>query len=307
MSVRRKPGRQGGGTEPDNGRYPCDDRPQPRSWPPAPVSEGRERAHRGTRSAGSESTPWRARVAPVPGVLRDADRLARPVHRRRGAARHRPCAGLLGADPAAGRVRLRRRVQRVPAPRRPCGRPARQASDARHRAGPLRRRLVRRRPGHRACHPAHGPGGAGPRRGTGVPRDPRHHQHHLRTGPRPQPGPEHLGRLRCGRAGRRCPGRRRAHPLPRVGLGVLHQRAARPRRARHGVRRRACGPAARSEPPVRPGRRAHRDVVGDAGGLGAGTGPGAGLERGPGDGPRRSGPAPRLGVHQDRAASPRSR
>ena len=125
------------------------------------------------------------------------------------------------------------------------------------------------------------PSGAGPGRGTGVPRDP---------GRRSRP-PTGQGRDRnralgiwgaAGAAGL-VVGVLAGGVLTRYlgwSVGVLRQRAAGPRRAGHDVRRRAAGPAARPDPPVRPGRCADRDVVGDAGGLGPGTGPAAGLERG---------------------------
>ena len=133
----------------------------------------------GRRPAESRSTARPAQMVAVPDVLRHADRLTRSVHRRRGAARYRPRTGLLGAYPAAGRVRVRRRIERVPASRRPGSRPPRPTPDAGHRAGPLCRRLVRRRVGHRPGDPAQCPGGAGNGRSVGVSGDPGRDHHRL--------------------------------------------------------------------------------------------------------------------------------
>ena len=66
-------------------------------------------------------------------------------------------------------------------------------------------------------------------------------------GPRRNRALGHLGCGRRGRAGGRCAARRRAHPLPRLVVGVLHQRAAGGRGAGPDLRRASAGPAARPE------------------------------------------------------------
>ena len=182
-----------------------------------------------------------------------------------------------------------------------------QASDARHRPGPLRRRLVRRRPGHRSGHPARRPGRPGPRRRTGLPRDP--------------------GIINTtyaqGRERNRALGIWGAAGAAGLVVGVLWQAACSPATSAGpsvffinvplALAALAWpsswfrGPAARPDPPVRPGRCAHRD--------GAVTLVVWALVQGPqlGGAPPRCSvpvgprPGPRLGVHQDRAASPRSR
>ena len=124
-------------------------------------------------------------------------------------------------------------------------------------------------------------------------------------GRRAQPRARDLGCGRRGRAGGRCAARRRAHPLPRLVVGVLRQCAAGGRGAGSDFRRGSAGPPARPDPPVRPGRCADRDGRSHAGGLVPGAGPAARVDgrRSARPGGPRSGP--RLGVHQDRAASPR--
>ncbi len=199
-----------------------------------------------------------ALVAAVPRVFRHAHRLARPVHRRRGAARHRPSARLHGSHPAARCVRLRGRVQWVPARGRPRGRSARPAADARHGPGPLRGRLVGRRPGHRSGHTARRPSHPGAGRRTGLPRDPGGRHDDLRGRTRAEPRARDLGCVRRGRAGGRRAVRRCAHPLPRR-IGYRRRRrsgAARPTRAPATSTGRRCG----SRLPTASARRCTRSL-----------------------------------------------
>ena len=248
-----------------------------------------------------------ALVAAVPRVFRHAHRLARPVHRRRGAARHRPSARLHGSHPAARCVRLRGRVQWVPARGRPRGRSARPAADARHGPGPLRGRLVGRRPGHRSGHTARRPSHPGAGRRTGLPRDPGGRHDDLRGRTRAEPRARDLGCVRRGRAGGRRAVRRCAHPLPRLVVGVLHQCAAGGRGAGSDLRRGSAGPPARPDPSVRPGRCADRDGRSHVGGLVPGAGPAARVDGRRGARPGGPRPGPRLGVPRRSSGEPTTR
>ena len=211
-----------------------------------------------TRKPADRMRSWRLFLL----CLRDADRLARPVHRRRGAARDRARPRLLGADAAGGDQRLRRRVEpgfccSAAAP------PTSSAGGACSSTGlvALRRSLARGRPGDRAGAPARRPGRAGPRRGAGLPGHARAGQHDVRRGPRAQPRGRRLGRRRRGRAGDRRAARRRADAGARLGGGVLRQRAAGRRRAGRWrfVADRGRRPP-RDRRPVRPARCADRDT-----------------------------------------------
>ena len=134
-------------------------------------------------------------------------------------------APLLAGQPPVGDHRLRDHVRRLPAARRPRGRPARPAPRLprrrrrlHDRVVPLRPRVVRRRPDRRAR-------GAGPRRRDHLAGRALDHHDDLRGRPRAEQGARHLGRdRRLGRRGRRAR-RRRPDEVPRLGVDLLRQRA----------------------------------------------------------------------------------
>ena len=175
-------------------------------------------------------------------------RRPRRRHRQRRAALDRARAGLLPGQPRLGRQRLHPHLRRLPAARRPPGRPARPAQALHDRPRRLLDRVAARRPGpirrlaHRRARPA------GPRRRARLPRRAVDRDQHLRRGRRAQQGAGRLGRGR--RLGRRRgrAARRHAHRVPRLGVGAVRQRADR-------RRRRAARPATAGREPRR-GRRA---------------------------------------------------
>ena len=154
--------------------------------------------------------------------------------------------------PAVAGQRLRPRVRRPAAARRPHRRPLRPPKGLPDRAGRLRHRLARRRTGQQRTaadrHPLHqGPGG-------GVHRTHRTLDHHdeLRRGPGAQPGPVDLHRVRRGwllvRPALRWPDDRRRLALDvpaagadRTGCAGRRLRAAAQGQARRGGRPRPCG------------------------------------------------------------------
>ena len=139
------------------------------------------------------------------------------------------------------------------------------------RIADLSRPPPRLRHGHRALHPRVGaqrprvvgsvarrvPRPAGPRRRTLRARRPVSPDDDVPRRPRTQPRARHLGCRVGQRRGRRCPARRCADVVPRLALGLLHQRSGRPRahRARPAPDRREPRPerdAATSMSPARP-------------------------------------------------------
>ena len=81
---------------------------------------------------------------------------------------------------------------------------------------------------------------------------------HVRRGPRAEQGARHLGRHRRGRGDLRPDRRRAAHPLRRMGVHLLPQRADRRSGAGDRAAGRARKPARHRPSPLRPVRRAHR-------------------------------------------------
>ena len=155
---------------------------------------------------------------------------ARRVDRERRAALDRQGARLLPGQPVLGRQRVHAHLRRLPAARRPHGRPARSSPALHRRPDPLRGRLACRRPrperrlaDRRACRP-------GPRRRAAVPRRPLARHRDLRRGRRAQQGARRLGRGRRFRRRRGRAARRHADPVGRLGVGAVRQRADRPRR-----------------------------------------------------------------------------
>ena len=157
-------------------------------------------------------------------------------------------------EPPVGHHRLRDHLRRLPAARRPRGRPARTAARLPRRRRRLHDRLVLLRPrlvGGRADRRARR---AGPRRGDHLAGRALDHHDDVRGGRRAQQGARHLGRdRRLGRRGRRAR-RRRADQVPRLGVDLLRQRPGRRDRVRCS-RRGSCARAA-------PSARARPDVAG---------------------------------------------
>ena len=193
--------------------------------------------------------PWRDCRSPVHGRARHCDR-------ERCAALDQDRPALSRGRPAVGDQRLRDRLRRLPAARRPPRRRPRPQAPVRGRAvalldqlAPLRLRLVGGL-AHRLPRPA------GPRRRTARPGRALDPDDDVPRRPRPQSRARHLGRrVRQRRRGRRA-ARRRAHVLALLGVGLLHQRPGR----RDGPRRHAVAAAReplRAPPPSLRRRRRH--------------------------------------------------
>ncbi len=185
-------------------------------------------------------------------------RRSRRRDRERGAALHRHRPRLLPAEPPVGGERLRPDLRRLPAAGRARGRPARAPAHVHGRPGGVRPRVTRRRPCHHRGPADRGPCGAGPgrrhpRAGRALDRG-----RHLHRGGRAQQGHGRVGRRgrqrrRRGRAARRHPHRR-----PRVGMGLLGERADRPDGGGHRTAGDRGEPRSRHGPSLRRGRRPQR-------------------------------------------------
>ena len=131
--------------------------------------------------------------------------------------------------PVVGRERLHADVRRLPAARRPPGRPARAAAHLHHRDVAVRVRLAGGRPRPERHLAGERARTAGPRRGADLPVRTFDSHHHIRGGRRAQQGPGRLGRGgRLGRSGRRAR-RRHAHRVGRMGVGAVRERPDRHR------------------------------------------------------------------------------
>src|SRR6266581_4543126 len=86
-----------------------------------------------------------------------------------------------------------------------------------------------------------------------------HRDEHVRRGGRTQQGARHLGRHRRPRRHRRTDHRWARHPLRRLAVHLLPQRADRRGRTASDSADRPRKPPGRSTPPLRPARRRHRD------------------------------------------------
>ena len=183
---------------------------------------------------------------------------ARRVDRERRTSVDRVGARLLAGQPVVGRQRVHAHLRRLPAARRSHGRPARPAPHVHRRPDPVRGRLAGRRPRperHLVDQRARRPG---PRRRAVVSRRPVAGDGDLRRGRGAQQGARRLGRGGRFRRRRGRAARRHAHPVGRLGVGAVRQRADRP-----GRRVLRAAPAAR-EPqrrraPLRRRGRGHGD------------------------------------------------
>ena len=197
-------------------------------------------------------------------------RRPRRLDRERRAAVDRPRPRLLTGEPLVGRQRLHADVRRLPAARRPHGRPARPAA-----AVPRRSRAVLARVAGRRPLPDRGPAdrlarGPGPRRRAAVARRALARHSDVQRGRRAQQGVRRLGRRGRLRRRRRRAARRHADRVGRLGVGAVGEPADRPRRggaraapaAREPQRRRAAlrrrGRRVRDRRPVAAGLRARR-------------------------------------------------
>ncbi|CAA9475679.1 MAG: Uncharacterized MFS-type transporter, partial [uncultured Solirubrobacteraceae bacterium] len=181
------------------------------------------------------------------------------VHRERRPPLDRPRARVLPREPLVGHQRVHPRLRRLPAARRPHGRPARPPPPVHARPRRLLDRVARRRPGVQRRHARRRPRLPGPGRRPRLPRRALHRHHDVRRGRRAQPRARRLGRR--GRRRRRCrrPPRRRADRVPRLGVGPVGQRADRRARDLPGPPAAAREPRRGRAPHVRPARRLHGD------------------------------------------------
>ena len=175
----------------------------------------------------------------------------RPGHRdrERRAALHQDRSRVLPAEPPMGDQRLRARLRRVPAPRRPRRRPARAASPLPRRPRRVHDRVARRRARVERGVADRRARGAGPRGGHHLARRALDSLDDVHRGPRAQRRARRLGRRRRLRRRSRRPARRRAHRSVELVVDLLRQRAG--RRARVRAR-----PAAAEREP----RREHADL-----------------------------------------------
>ena len=241
-----------------------------------------------------------ARDGPIRGRPRRLDRQRRPADDRQ-LARDRPGEPLLGGQ------RLRAHLRRLPAARWTPRRPARSKACVHGRSDPLRPRLARRRLRPVRRRADRRPGGPGPRRGDPLAGRALDRHHDLSRRRRAQQGARRLGSGRGCRRCRRRPARRRAHRVPRLGVGALGQRPDRDRR-------RAPGSALDRREPLgvrdsllrrRRGDQRHGRALGA--GLRAGRGARRGLGLGADDRSARRGGRSARRLRRDRAAVQRSR
>ena len=188
-------------------------------------------------------------------------------HRQRGAAVDPRRPELRPGEPAVGRQRVRHPVRRRAAAGRAAGGHLRPAAAVRHRPRHLLRRVAALRPVLVGGLADRLPGAAGAGRRAVRARGPVHPDDHVRRGRRAQPRAGHLGRgLGQRRRGGR-PAGRSADLVPELALGVLHQRAGRPRGDRCGAAGAAGEPRPARAPALRCRRRDVRDGRPDAAGL----------------------------------------
>jgi hypothetical protein len=204
--------------------------------------------------------PVRRVQGPGPGRPghRAAGHRARLLHRECGPARHRPVARVLGRDGPVGDQRLRADLRRVAAAGWAGRGPAGPAPHVHGGAGAVRGGVAGRwaDPARRAADRL--PAGPGRWRGAAVPCDPGAGQHHLRRGPRTDPGHRRVGVGRRQRPVPGRPGRWRAHRAVRLAGSVLRQLPDRRRAAGGGTAGAAGRPAGVGGSAVRPPRRPAR-------------------------------------------------
>ena len=165
--------------------------------------------------------------------------------RERRAAPHPGGPELLRRLPAVGDQRVHAALRRLPAARRPDGRPARAAPGVHRRPAAVRRHLAGRGAVQLARVPDRGPGGPGARRRAAVARRAGDPDHDLRARSRTQHRDGRLGRSGRPRRDARRRRRRRTGRLAELAVGVLRERADRARtdradpglRPRHPARR----------------------------------------------------------------------
>ena len=158
----------------------------------AAADDGAQSGAGAVHAAGQEPGP----AAAGDDAVRDRDRR---LDRQRRAAVDRRAPALLPRRPLLGRQRLHADVRRLPAARRPDGRPAGATPDVHARPGGVLARLAGRRPRAVRDVADRRPRGPGPGCRDRLARGAVDHHHHVRRGCRAQPRARHLGR------GRRAP------------------------------------------------------------------------------------------------------
>ena len=158
-----------------------------------------------------------------------------------------------------GGDRVRAHLWRLPVARRPGRGSPWSPPDADDRTGRIHRGLARLRARDRRCVPDREPRGAGCGRSDHAARRPLDRHEHVPRGPRAEQGARDLGRTRRRRGDRRADRRRRAHPLRRLAVHLLSERADRGGGAGARTAGRPREPAGHHSPPVRRARRDRRD------------------------------------------------
>ena len=166
------------------------------------------------------------------------DRLPRPVHgrarrdrRERRSPLHSARAALLRLEPPVGRQRVHAHLRRLPAARRPRGRPARSQAAVRGRGDRVQRRLAAQRPRADVRDADRRPGAPGPRGRARLPRRALDHHDDIHRAGGAHQGARRLERDRGRRRRGRPAPRRRAHPARLVAVDLHRQRPGRDRDA----------------------------------------------------------------------------
>ena len=189
-----------------------------------PPGAARPRRHRGGGRRGERAPPLDRPGRAVPGP---ADDRARRDHRQRRPAVNPARPALHPAEPDLGDERLPDHVRRLPAARRPDGRPGGPEEGFPRRPGAVHGGVDAVRCVGQSDDADRRAPAAGHRRGDRVERDPRDHRH--RVSRRGRAGARD-GRVRVRLRGRRLdrPARRgRAHAVAQLALDLLRQRPRR--------------------------------------------------------------------------------
>ena len=178
-------------------------------------------------------------------------------HRQRGHPGHRTRSAPDHVRTGMGGQLVHPGVRQPAAGRRPAGRRLGPQAAVPDRAVGVHGGLARRGVGRERRRPGHQPSGAGTRRGPGHADHAGDHLGHLHQPAATGGRGRDLERCRCARPRGGSAARRRAQPVPQLGLDLLRQRAGRPGDAGPGCCRDSGIPGQRRTPSPRPARGDH--------------------------------------------------